>query len=101
MSLHDVIKEAMKLDWKLWVYYNPKEELRQNTRVMLLDIDNEKFGNDDIIPLIAEKNGFEEFLSVHDIQGILINMECDPDTNIEKALRHIIYYFENDAYYIE
>ena len=85
----------------LSIYIEPYDTLKSNLELIVIDSDNEKLGNDGFTPLIIEERGFKEFLSVHELQGILINMGYNSDTVIDKILSHIAYYLEYDAYLSE
>ena len=101
ITLEKMIRKALLLNWKLWVYIEPHNKLIPDLKVLILDVDNEELGSDNFTPSVVEEQGYIELLSIHDIQGILLNMNYNSETDINKVLKYITYYIKHDAYLTE
>lgn len=91
-KLKDLIAEADGLEWNLWVYSEPYSSLTPETQCIAIDADNAELGTDDFTPLEIQKCGFQELISMQDLQAVLKN------TNNQMAVKAIDYYVKNDAY---
>jgi hypothetical protein len=94
-KLKDLIAEADSLEWNLWDYSEPYSSLIPETQCMAIDVDNSELGTDEFTPLEVETCGFQELISMQDLQVVL------KSTNNQMAVKAIYYYVKNDAYLTE
>ena len=90
--LSNLIAEAKELEWNLWVYSEPSDSLNSDTQCVAIDADNADLGSDGFTPLEVENRGFQELISVQDLQAVLKN------SSAKMAVKAIDYYVKNDAY---
>uniref|UniRef100_A6W0N4 DUF7716 domain-containing protein n=1 Tax=Marinomonas sp. (strain MWYL1) TaxID=400668 RepID=A6W0N4_MARMS len=91
-KLIDLIAKASNLEWNLWVYSEPCESLTLDIQCLAIDADNAVLGADGFTPIEVESRGFQELISMQDLQAVLKN------TDSQKAVKAIDYYVKNDAY---
>jgi hypothetical protein len=91
-KLIDLIAKADSLEWNLWVYSEPYVLLTSDTQCMAIDADNTELGTDDFTPLVVQECGFQELISMQDLQAVL------KDIDSQIAVKAIDYYVKNDAY---
>ena len=91
-KLSDLVAKASTLPWNLWVYSEPFTSLSLDTQCLVLDADNADLGSDDFTPLEVEKCGYQELISMQDLQVIVKNTESS------KIINSIDYYVKNDAF---
>jgi hypothetical protein len=91
-KLSDLVAKASTLPWNLWVYSESFANLGPDTQCMVLDADNAELGSDDFTPLEVEACGYQELISMQDLQVIVKN------TDSSKIINAIDYYVKNDAF---
>jgi len=91
-KLIDLITEADSFEWNLWIYSEPYSSLAPETQCMTINVDNAELAADGFTPLEVQECGFEELISMQDLQAVLKN------TNSQMAVKAIDYYVKNDAY---
>lgn len=90
-KLIDLIAKADNLEWSLWVYSEPCESLTPDIQCIAIDVNSAALGGDGFTPLEVENRGFQELISMQDLQAILKSSDS------QKAIKAIDYYVENDA----
>jgi hypothetical protein len=91
-KLIDLIAKADNLEWSLWVYSEPCESLTPDIQCIVLDVDNTALGADGFTPIEIENRGFQELISMQDLQAVL------KKTDNHMVVKAIEYYVKNDAY---
>ena len=91
-KLVDLIAKADNLEWNLWVYSEPFESLTPDIQCIAIDVDNAVLGADGFTPMEVENRGFQELISMQDLQAVLKNSDS------QMAIKAIDYYVKNDAY---
>lgn len=98
-SLGEVLEDLDQFSWKECVYIQDTNSPSVSTQCLIIDDNIAELVSDGFTPFEAEKRGMIEFLSIHDLQGVLRNLahfEPNPTAEIKSAAA--VYYFENDAF---
>lgn len=98
-SLGEILEDLSRFSWKECVYIQDTISPSVSTPCLVINDDEAELGSDDFTPIEAEKRGMVEFLSIHDLQGVLRNLEhIEPNSAPEIKCAAAVYYFENDAF---
>ena len=98
-TLGKLLEQLEQQNWRHSVYVSEPEDISAEAACFVIDTDNADLEEDDFTPSIAAGNGLQEFLSVHDLQGVrayLVNVGILG--NIEAEVFAIRHYFKWDAY---
>lgn len=99
MNLGDVLENLSEFFWKECVYIQEIGSPSVSTPCLVIDDNEAEPGSDGFTPLEAEKRGMVEFLSIHDLQGVLKYLaHYQPDASVETKCAAAAYYFEYDAF---
>jgi hypothetical protein len=76
-----------------------EEKFTPSTPCLVINDNDAELGIDDFTPLEAEKRGMQEFLSIQDLRGVVMNLEHSQiDLSIETQCMAAAYYFKHDAF---
>lgn len=101
-TLGEVLSQLDQHSWKNWVFTSDPQNMNSKSRCLVIDTELAELGKDDFTPLIAEQEGLEEFLSIHDILSVREYLKNIWFVGNSKAeLFEVQYYFDRDAYPIE
>jgi len=92
-KLLDMLDE---IPWNFWIYSEPFDILKGEMQCLALDVDAADLGGDGFTPLEVERLGFQELISIQDLNGVLKNLQLTgKDVPVLSA---IDYFVRNDAY---
>lgn len=91
-KLIDLIDKVDNFEWNLWVYSESCESLTDNIKCIVIDVDSAVLGADGFTPKEVEDRGFQELISIQDLQLILKKYDS------QSVVKAIDYYVKNDAY---
>ena len=97
MNIEQLLKDILKLDWRLWVYCEPYTELTLELNCLVINVDDCDLGNDGFTPLVIENNGFCELISIQDLQGV-IKKSYTNEGDLHRYLDALQYFINNDSY---
>lgn len=98
-TLGELLSQLNQLSWKNWVFTSDPQDMDLKSRCLVIDTELAELAKDDFTPLIAEQEGLEEFLSIHDILSVREYLKNIGFVGNSKAeLFAVQYYFDRDAY---
>lgn len=97
-TLGDVLNDISRFSWKDCVYITTGA-IEPSTLCLVINDNDAELGTDDFTPLEAERRNMEEFLSIHDLQSVIQNLQhYTSDASIELKCAAAVYYFKHDAF---
>jgi hypothetical protein len=98
-NLGQVSNGISRFSWKDCVYIKSGTLVSPSSSCLVIDGDEAELGTDGFTPWEAEKRGMAEFLSIHDLQGVIENLQHhQTDPSADALCVAAVYYFENDAF---
>jgi len=94
-NLGKLVEEAEEYEWFFDIYVPDGIELSGETKVLILDDDDEDERDEFDEPLYPQKIGFHLLMSISQFLEVLENSEAE---GLSKTIKAINYYYENDAF---
>jgi hypothetical protein len=85
-----------RIPWNYWIYTEPFDSLTNEVQCLALDVDAVDLSEDGFTPSEVAERGYEEFMSVQDLTGVLRSVRST-DSKVP-VLSAIEYFLKNDAY---
>lgn len=98
-NLSKLLEEAEEYEWFFDIYVPDDIELTGETKVVVLDDDDEDERDEFDEPLYPRKIGFHLLMSISQLLDVISNIEENNDiSDLSITIKAINYYYENDAF---
>ena len=69
-TLGGILSQLNQHSWKSWAFTSDPQNMNSKSRFFVINTVLTELGKDDFTPLLAEQEGLEEFLLIHDILSV-------------------------------